>query len=125
MRVIACSLQAARHSTRLASAYDISHTSAKTYRIRCHHTFIFRNVAYDDHVPLTAPRIKIEGAKVHPCAATHLLVYVERGCLSFVVYGVVGIINATLHSLVAHVNGITTTFLYVWLIAYVFVVLVG
>ena len=43
------------------------------------------------------------------------MVYGKDGLLSLVVNGILGIVNAVVHSLIAHINGVPTFFLEIWL----------
>ncbi len=61
-----------------------------------------------DTVELAVSLIKIEGAQIDPCTTAHLLVDMENGALALVPYGIFGIVDAAVHGLVTHIDGITS-----------------
>ena len=103
---VARTFKAAGQSAELAATFDVAHSSAEAHRIGCHHTLVVRLVGQHHSVEGVVSLVKLKGAEVHPRASAHLLVHPELRLLPLVVHRVVGIVDASLQRLVAHVDGI-------------------
>ena len=108
MRIIAGTLYGTGQSADSLTASDITHAATETDSIRRHHTTLVALVRQCHTVELTIPLVKLESAEIDPGAATHPLVDMEDGALTLVPYRIFRIVDAVVHGLVTHIDGIAS-----------------
>ena len=107
--VVACGFEAAGQSAHTATTIDVTHTAAKTYGIGCYHTVVVATqVAERYAVACALTLVEIKSAQVNPCFLAHRLVHTELGGDALVPYGIVGIVDALIGGVIAHINGVIT-----------------
>ena len=116
LRIVASPLEGSGQLAHFAPPFYIAHATAKAHGIGGYEPVVAALVAHHHTVLFVKAGIEVEGAKVYPCAAAHLLVHTKVSGLPLVVNGVVCIGNAALNGLVAHIHGIAPFFFDVWLI---------
>ena len=67
-------------------------------------------VGQDHTIEGVTALVEAERAQINPCRAAHLLIDAELCLLSLMPHGVVGVVDAARHSLIAHIDGVVSFF---------------
>ena len=105
--------------TGMRAALDITHATTKAHSIGSNHTFMMSAlIAEYDAIARTGALVEIEGAQIHPRRTAHLLINMKLGRNALMPYGIMGIIDTALYSLIAYIDSIATFFGNIGLIGY-------
>ena len=107
LTIITGSLQTTRQSTGGKASADVTHATAETDCISCDDAMMTALVAQYHPVIVAATLVEFEGAQVHPGRTAHLLVHAELRGNTLMPHGIVRIVNASLNSLIADIDGIS------------------
>ena len=108
MCIITGTLKTTRHSTRNTITLHVAHASTKAYGIRCYDTLLVGKIGDYHTVVGAATTVKIERAKINPCASTHLLIDTKQSALTFKTHYILHIRHAVWKGLITHIHSITS-----------------